>query len=78
MRGILSLTTILIVFIGAFDLYYAFDISTFEFEENDSDFNFDDIDFESPPFIANNVTDEPIDKNIEEDSKLDTVRISEL
>lgn len=73
MRGILNFTTILVALIC---LCHSIDIPAFESNENDIDFDFNEIDFESP-FIANNRTDGPIDKNIEEDSKLDTVRISE-
>lgn len=73
MRGISNFTTVLVVLIGAFNLCHAFDISTFETDEND--FNFDEIDFDESAFVADNGTDGAIDKDIEEDSKLDTVRI---
>lgn len=49
---------------------------TFESQENDIDFNFNQINFESS-FIANYGKDNTIDKNIAEDSKLDTVRKSD-
>lgn len=74
MRGVFGFTTTLVGLIGVLSLCNAFDVSTFEAEQNDIDFDFNEIDFESP-FISANATYEPIDKNIEEDSKLDTVRI---
>lgn len=74
MRGVFALTTTLVVLISVLNLCNAFDISAFGAEQNNFDFDLNEIDFESP-FIAANGTDEPIDKNIEEDSKLDTVRI---
>lgn len=74
MRRVIEFTTTSVVFISVLSLCHAFDISTFEAEQNDVDFDFNEIDFESA-FIAANGTNEPIDKNIEEDSKLDTVRV---
>lgn len=50
-------------------------ISTFEADdENDNNFDYNEIDFESL-FTATNGTDDPIDDHIEEDSYLDTVRL---
>lgn len=72
MRLILNLTTIFVVLVGTINFGHAFDISTFESQENDIDFNFNEIDFESHLIV--NGKDQPIDKDIAEDSKLDTVR----
>lgn len=61
MRVVFSFTIILVVLLRA----------TLQSEENDINFNINS--FESA-LIANNGKDDTIDKNIAEDSKLDTVR----